>query len=227
MSYSEEKFIAAIAKSFETYKLKGARSPEKIKPLHSYVAQVLSAIWGEMFETNFMGENSKEKRLDGKYYPKNIDITVSRNQKPVFCVGVKFVTSNYKQNANNYFESMMGETANIQTTVIPYAHLIIFRYETPYYKKNETQKPKKLERVNEKDLTKYLKLAMDAKQAHRPEALGIMLVDIDEKTRQVNPTQMRQKFSKEFVEAFERYLSVPAFVDAIEKYKTGFMATNK
>jgi hypothetical protein len=60
---------------------------------------------------------------------KDVDITISRNREPVFCLGIKFVTSHYKQNTNNYFENMMGGTANIQATQIPYAQLIIENFE--------------------------------------------------------------------------------------------------
>ncbi len=69
-------------------------------------------------------------------------------------MGLKFVTSNYKQNANNYFESMMGETANIQRQNIPYAQVIVLRYETPYYKKKDwtSRKTKHLQKL--KSLTK-------------------------------------------------------------------------
>lgn len=87
-----------------------------------------------------MGDDNKELTVEGKYYPKDIDITVTKKGTPVFCLGIKFVTSNYKQNANNYFENMMGETANTQAIGnLPYAQRLILRNETPYYLKNETE----------------------------------------------------------------------------------------
>lgn len=65
-------------------------------------------------------------KVKGKYYDKDIDITVTKDNKPVMCIGIKFITSNYKQNTNNYFENMMGETANIQALKnLPYFQLIV------------------------------------------------------------------------------------------------------
>ncbi len=113
---------------------------EKLKPLHRFVADLMTNVWGGEFGVSFMGEKSREMSVNGKYYPKDIDVTITHSGEPIFCIGIKFITSNYKQNANNYFESMMGETANIQAATIPYAHLIILRYQTPYYRKDGTIK---------------------------------------------------------------------------------------
>lgn len=117
---------------------------------------MLRAIWGKKYSVCYMGASSKEAKVPGKYYPKDIDIAVIDNKTPVFCLGIKFITSNYKQNANNYFENMMGETANLQASQIPYAHIIIMRHQTPYYEKNNSETPKKTEIINKKDITKYL-----------------------------------------------------------------------
>jgi hypothetical protein len=134
--YKERQFVKALEQSFKMYKLHGARSTAKLKPIHKFVADTLAEIWGKSFEIYYMGEETKEMTVDGKYYPKDIDITVTKTGQAIFCLGIKFVMSNYKQNTNNYFENMMGETANIQATGhLPYAQLIILRYETPYYKK--------------------------------------------------------------------------------------------
>jgi len=195
MSYNEKDFIKAVEQSFKMYKLYGARSTAKLKSIHKFVAETLAEIFGQGFDLHFMGNDNKEMTVAGKYYPKDVDITISKNGVPVFCLGIKFVTSNYKQNSNNYFENMMGETANIQATQIPYAQLIILRYETPYYKKNETELPSKIEIVNDKDIAKYLKLMYDQPQAHRPNYLGIQLINIDEKTGKVSITNLEKSFS--------------------------------
>ncbi|MDR0790615.1 MAG: hypothetical protein LBO06_07450 [Bacteroidales bacterium] len=136
--YNEREFIRAVKQSFEMYKIHGARSTAKLKPIHKYFADVLYSIWGKGFDYHYIGVDSKEMTVSGKYYPKDIDITVTHKGIAVFCLGIKFVTSNYKQNSNNYFENMMGETANIQATGnLPYAQLIILRHKTPYYLKNK------------------------------------------------------------------------------------------
>jgi len=186
MKYKEQELIKALEASFKAYKDYGARSTAKLKPLHKFLADTLAGIWGKTHTIHFLGEESKEMTIEGKYYPKDIDITVAKNGEPVFCLGIKFVTSNYKQNANNYFENMMGETANIQAVGnLPYAQLLILRRETPYYLKNETETPSKIEIINDKDIAKYLKLIFDNPQAHRPDYLGIQLIDIDVETGKV------------------------------------------
>lgn len=195
MIYNEKDFIKALEQSFKMYKLHGARSTAKLKPIHKFIAETLAKIFGKDFELHFMGDDNKEMIVIGKYYPKYIDITISRNKEPIFCLGIKFVTSNYKQNANNYFENMMGETANIQAIQIPYAQIIVLRNETPYYKKNETELPSKIEIVNDKDIAKYLKLMYDQPQAHRPNFLGIQLINVNEKTGKVVITDLEKSFS--------------------------------
>lgn len=183
------------------------------------MADTLKKIWGKKYEIYYMGESSKEATIDGKYYPKDIDITVMKGETPVFCLGVKFITSNYKQNANNYFENMMGETANIQANQIPYAQIIIMRYQTPYYKKNDAVMPSKIEVINEKDITKYLKLMYDVPQAHRPNELCIFLVNIDEKKGNVTKTNLEKEFGKPFAKLITEKLSPENFFKQIENYK--------
>jgi hypothetical protein len=187
--YNENGFLKALSQSFENYLRFGARSKEKLKPMHTFLAETLQTIFGENYGVFYLGEESRELTVEGKYYPKNIDITITYNKQPVFCLGVKFITSNYKQNANNYFESMVGETVNIQGQTIPYAQVIVFRYETPYYKKNlDDQKdkiPSKIEVINQKDISKYVNLILDTNQIHTPFAIGILLVEINEDTCEV------------------------------------------
>ena len=217
--YKEQDFLNAISNSFSKYKEFGARSTQKLYPIHKYITDVLKQIWGKEYEYFSMGDGSKEAKVDGKYYPKDIDIAVIKGEKAIFCLGIKFITSNYKQNANNYFENMMGETANIQANQIPYAHLIVMRYETPYYKKNDADKPSKIEIISKKDIQKYLNLIYDTPQAHRPNDLCIFLVDIDEKTNRVDKTDTFTAFGKDFANLMEQKLSPEHFFKEMESYK--------
>ena len=180
---------------------------------------MLKTIWGNGYEFAFMGEGTKEAKVEGKYYPKDIDVAVMKDDKAVFCLGIKFITSNYKQNANNYFENMMGETANIQANQIPYAHLIVMRYETPYYNKNNSTTPSKIEIISKKDIQKYLNLIYDTPQAHRPNELCIFLVDIDEQTGKVTQTDNKTAFGNEFTDLIENKLSPENFFRQIANYK--------
>jgi len=220
MKYKEQEFIIALEASFKAYKDYGARSTAKLKPIHKFLADTLISIWGKTYTIHFLGEENKEMTIEGKYYPKDIDITVARDGKPVFCLGIKFVTSNYKQNANNYFENMMGETANIQAIGnLPYAQLLILRLKTPYYLKNQTETPSKIEVIKDKDIAKYLKLIFDNPQAHRPDYLGIQLIDIEEKTGKVSLSNIDEAFSKDTVKLLKKKLSLKNFFAEIETYK--------
>ncbi|MBI5404216.1 MAG: hypothetical protein HY959_12525 [Ignavibacteriae bacterium] len=217
--YSESALLEAITLSFNKYKEYGARSTAKLKPLHKYLAETQKDIWGSEYEINFLGDFTKELTVEGKYYPKDVDIAISKNGSVKFCIGLKFVTSNYKQNANNYFENMMGETANIQANIIPYAQFIILRYNTPYYKKNEVNDVSKYEIINKKDIQKYLKLMFDSKQAHRPEMLCVKIVDINEEKRSVGSINLVKEFGVEFAELMEDKLSPEIFFKDIINYK--------
>lgn len=220
--YRENEFLKALSQSFKNYLEYGSRSPEKLKPIHRFLAETLHSIFGEGYEAHYLGENSKEFTIEGKYYPKDIDVTITHNGKPIFCLGVKFVTSNYKQNVNNYFEGMMGETANIQRQSIPYAQVIVLRYETPYYKKSsEKQKdkvPEKMEIVNQRDLSKYVKLAFDMEQAHRPFAIGILVVKIDKKTGRASKVKPDSFLEQDFSEVLENKASISNLFKEVENF---------
>lgn len=229
--YILKNFIKAISQSYQKYIEFGARSTEKLKPIHNFVAQTLQNIWGNNFSVHYIGENSKEITVEGKYYPKDIDITVTKNDKPIICLGIKFVTSNYKQNANNYFENMMGETANIQARKdLPYFQLIVLRYQTPYYAKTTqrtgTKEPSRIEIINEHDLQKYINLAYDTPQAHKPYSMGILLIDLNETTYKVKPLPPSSLFEKDFAALLENKLSIENLFYEIENYKK-FIKTKK
>ncbi len=220
-NYNQKEFLEAMSESYKKYIEHGARSTEKIKPLHLFVANTLKEIWGDNYQIDYIGTDSKEKKVKGKYYDKDIDITVSKNDKIIMCFGVKFVTSNYKQNSNNYFENMMGETANIQRIDIPYFHLIILRYETPYYEKDGTKK--KIEIINEHDLKKYINLSYDIQQAHKPYSIGIELIDINEELLTVNKICTDDIFEKEFINLLKDKLSIDNLFKEVENFKNFYL----
>lgn len=225
--YNEFNLIKAIKNSFEIYKEYGARSTQKLVPIQKYMADMLKEIWGKNYEIRYMGEKNSDATIEGKYYPKDVDIAVLKNKIPILCLGIKFITSNYKQNANNYFENMMGETANIQANQIPYAHIIIMRHKMPYYQKNDTNTPLKTETINEKDIQKYLRLIYDVPQAHRPNELCIFLVDIDERTNKVTKTNLTNEFKKEFVDLINEKLSPENLFKQIKNYKNYYELKNE
>jgi len=230
--YIENNFIQAISNSYREYINNGPRSTEKLKPIHSFVAETLKKMFDETYEIHFLGDNTKEMKVKGKYYDKDIDITVAKDDKPVICLGIKFVTSNYKQNANNYFENMMGETANIQAREdLSYFQLIVLRYKTPYYSKTTqktgTKTPTKIEIINEQDLQKYISLAYDTPRAHKPYAIGILLIDLDEKNNTVKACNPLELFNSDFAKLFNEKLSVNNLFNEIENYKLFLENKNK
>ena len=60
----------------------------------------------------------------GRYINKNVDIVIYK-RTVIAGIGVKFVMQNYSQNSNNYFENMLGETANIRSKNIPYFQIFV------------------------------------------------------------------------------------------------------
>ena len=78
---------------------------------------------------------------------KAVDIAVCQDNKVLAAVGFKFVMSNYKQNSNNYFENMLGETANIRCNNIPYFQILVIPKELPYF--DENGEIKTWEEINE------------------------------------------------------------------------------
>lgn len=174
MKNISKELLSAIVASFEKYESDGARSTEKLKPLHEFAGEFLDHMTGGRFEVSHMSTKGGELKIAGAYYPKDVDVVLSQKHRPVLCLGIKFVTSNYKQNANNYFEGMMGETANIQSAGIPYAQLIILRQRTPYFKRGQVYS--KTEVINEHDIGKYLQLMKEKPSPHRPAAIALVFV---------------------------------------------------
>ena len=67
--------------------------------------------------------------------------------------------------------------------------------------------------------SKYLKLIFDNPQAHRPDYLGIQLIDIEEKTGKVSLSEVDKSFSKDTVNFLKKKLSLKNFFNEIETYK--------
>ena len=68
---------------------------------------------------------------------------------------------NYSQNSNNYFENMLGETANIRAAKCPYFQIFIILDKLPYYKKDTTKSIQKWETFTEHNASKYVTLSKD------------------------------------------------------------------
>ncbi len=184
MNNIQNKFLSAINESFLAYNKKGgARSNKKLIPIHKFLAEMVANRTGKGFIIKSLGVgDGKEAKLDGKYYPKKLDITIFKNSNIIVTISFKFVTSNYKQNANNYFEQLMGETANIRRQNVGFAHFLVFRGGTPYYSKekgNLRGEEVRREIIKERDIQKYIKLFKDMDFPHKPDLMGICVLDFD------------------------------------------------
>lgn len=130
-------FLDTISSSFKMFLQTGSRSNEKLKILHKAIANDILERLGNEYSVSSLGVgDGKEDTIKGRYIDKKVDITISKDGEPVAGIGVKFVMQNYSQNSNNYFENMLGETANIRCASIPYFQVFIIPDKLPYYNKD-------------------------------------------------------------------------------------------
>ena len=158
----------AIRDSYFNYLRFGDRSEKKLKPLHGWIGNTISSfIPKERYDVYFL--NGKEVQTECEYYKKMIDVAIVKKDvkvikiKRVFytpeiemAISIKFITSNFKQNANNYFENLLGECANLRARGIKFGHFVIFRDRMPYFESNK--KIKRWEILEDRDINKYIKL---------------------------------------------------------------------
>lgn len=180
---TNDDFLRVIKESFAKYLAVGtSRSTAKLKTLHGHIASDLEELLGTGFSIQSQGYgNDKEGSIGGRYYPKNVDITILKNNKPVAGYAVKFVMRNYSQNSNNYFENMLGETANIRANSIPYFQVFIIFEKVPYYENGG--KFKKYDIISTHNLDKYLELSKDDPSVffHTPDKTLVVLIKLKEK----------------------------------------------
>jgi len=213
----EHSFLKAISKTFLAYNTFGARSNKKLIPIHKWFAEVIESKLGRGYSVKSLGKDG-EFKLDGKYYPKTLDISIFKNKKIIATISFKFVTSNYKQNSNNYFENLLGETANIRRVNIGFAHFLVLRAYTPYYNKNKGNlrgKEKKIEILNENDLAKYIKLFNDLDFPHKPEVLGMAIIDFDKRGRAHFEDLKNLNLAVETKNILENQLSITNFIEKV------------
>ena len=107
-----------VGNSFKKFLETGSRSNEKLKILHGAIAKDLKSRLGNRYLIQSLGIGNGKEIIAG--------------------IGVKFVMQNYSQNSNNYFENMLGETANIRCANILYFQIFIIPDKLPYYKNDGT-----------------------------------------------------------------------------------------
>ena len=181
---NNQQFLDVIRESFKIYLSKDtSRSTAKLKVLHGKIAEDIKELFGNEYTVLSQGiGNDSEGSIKGRYYPKNVDITVNKNGKPVAGYAVKFVMRNYSQNSNNYFENMLGETANIRANSIPYFQVFIIFEKVPYYKNGGAFQ--KYDVLTEHNLEKYYALSKDnpAFYLHTPDKTLFIILKLKEKS---------------------------------------------
>lgn len=174
-------FLAVVGDSFKKFLETGSRSNEKLKILHGAIAKDLKKRLGNEYWVQSLGVgDGKEMKIDGRYIDKAVDITILKKDKPIAGIGVKFVMQNYSQNSNNYFENMLGETANIRCANIPYFQIFIIPDKLPYYKNDGTFQ--KWEEFSSHNSAKYLTLSKDDIQTsiHTPTKTLLFVIHLPE-----------------------------------------------
>ena len=121
--------LEKILDSFKSFVSIGiSRSTAKLKPLHGAITHDIANRLGANYIVKSQGYgDDREASIKGRYVDKMVDITIKNRhtQKDVAGIAVKFVMQNYSQNSNNYFENMLGKTANIRTANCSYFQIFI------------------------------------------------------------------------------------------------------
>lgn len=175
-------FINRISSSFKEFVESGtSRSTAKLKPLHGAIAEDIASRLGSSYHVLSQGyEEDKEGIIQGRYIDKRVDITIMRGRDAVAGIAVKFVMQNYSQNSNNYFENMLGETANIRSAKVPYFQIFIILDKLPYYDRDKNIR--KWETFTDHNISKYLVLSNDNPEVffHTPNKTLIYVVHVSD-----------------------------------------------
>ena len=187
-------FLSVLKQSFITYLKTSARSNEKLKILHGSIAKDLYTKIQTMRNTDYsvsaLGfNNGKEEKIQGRYIKKMVDITIKNNHQSIAGIAVKYVMSNYFQNANNYFENMLGETANIRCNQKMYFQILVIPEKLPYF--DNKGKITKLEIIDKHYLEKYIQLSQDDKKQffHTPDKVLLCVINISQPNNEIKNKQ--------------------------------------
>ncbi len=167
---NNNEFLVSIKSMYEVYLDNHRRSSAKLLPLHGSIASDLQQRLGSQYKVFSLGFNEgKERNMSGRYMDKKVDISIFKKNgaslEEVGGIAVKAIMTNYAQNSNNYFENMLGETANLRSATKLYFQILILPESVPYFgdKKSNNKKDViiKHEHLNITKLNKYLKLSND------------------------------------------------------------------
>lgn len=129
---------------------------------------------------------NNEAVVRGALYAKKVDIALLRDSSDrdleaennvVAAVSVKAPLSNFKQNSNNYFEQLIGETVNLRERNIAHGHIMILPVVVPYFKSDGTLS--RVETIGSVQLSKYLRMNEHRHRGFASNPLCIFLVEFE------------------------------------------------
>lgn len=187
MTTDHDLLIKSLGLAYSAYFEHGPRSTAKLLPLHGFFhdqieAHLIPILGDDTVTVRSMKAATGEMKVPGTLYHKNVDIAVEMSGLCIGAVSLKFVVTNYKQNANNYFEHLMGETANIRSAGIPYASFSVIPIRPKYLTKagvNARGEAARTEQLTRENLLKYINLFNLKDSPFRPDPLGLMIIDLD------------------------------------------------
>lgn len=217
----QKRMLSAVKESYEQYKVFGPRSTKKLIPLHGWVSNEIRNKLNKDYVVRSV-DSGKERQIIGKYYVKKVDVSVEFDGHVVGVVNIKFIISNYRQNANNYFENQLGETANLRRKNIAYGHLNLFTNPIPYFYKNGKIKSK--ERLNDDHIKKYSLLSDDCELLHSPDVQAICIFNVEGLTKKqsgkitsICEPKSARFLSPETKDVLQKRFGVDRFFDAFCK----------
>ncbi len=191
---NNNEFLSVLKDAFAKFLSTGSHSNQKLLILHHKVAtDILSLLGGDYCVKSLGVGKGKEATLAGRYFDKKVDITFFKKEGDkeiaIAGLGVKMVMQNYAQNSNNYFENMMGETANIRSNNIPYFQIIAIPDKLPYY--NTENIITKWEGFSKHHAEKYVMMSKDNAEVfmHTPTKTLVFAYHIPDATQQITTKQ--------------------------------------
>lgn len=210
-----KEFVKVMKNSFDKYLETGSRSNEKLKILHGAIAEDIAEKLGEDYKIHSLGyRNGREVAMKGRYMDKKVDIAIKHKKDVIAAIGLKFIMRNYSQNSNNYFENMLGETANIRSNDKPYFQIFLVPSKVPYFNKEGIIK--KYDIITEHNLDKYIKLSEDNPKnyMHTPDKTLVYLLDFTKM-----PTEEIKDIDS-YIEYYQKNTDI-TFIECKQSYKFG------
>lgn len=215
----EKSFLRVLSISYQAGFRHGNRSNKKLVLIHRWFGAQIRRALGEDYSVKSLGVGeNRAATMEGKYYPKSVDIAVLKAGRFIAAISFKFVAAHCDQNTSRCFDGMLAEAANIRRAGVGFAHFVVLRGHTPHYEKvrgvlNKT--PKKIDKLSEADLLKYIKLFDDVDFPHKPEALGLAVVDFNCNGQARRADLHRLQFGAEMINILETKLAVASFIKKV------------